>query len=639
MQQASSLLTINQSHVKSLPFHDSHMQSHLRRFRINREIHSSPRHAAPGPASNRSKAKLSTCDRCRRLKRRCNKNSPECGACEFAGVTCSLSKIPNKVTLRDTQTDAEGIRSLGTRSRVNTEKGFSRSRPGGTRNAYGHRSLSSGLEKMIGSMDRHSGDDDLSRPVRTNVSSLTAKQDIRGQAESLERLTVDAYFRDAHRAYPFLEEREIIALLDAQSDPSLVATQSRINIDKLTLVMAIGASTLLRWGTNVGRYEKFLAIDYDVVVRNHETREDIEALQILFLLTVFSAFDPRRIATRPLIDATARLMLKLCLDKQCFKDGMSQGDAERNHRLFWSLYSLDRTEATSTGTPFVKDLMARRVPLPSITVEEFNSSEYLKHVSNLQVMRHLIQLRRLEEKVLVQAHLPPANRELSSSSDQCSHELEESLRTEIEDWYSGGCLLISTGSDDMALHIRISWLTARYYNLVILLYYPSRFNRLARFMSMDDHSSLARKYIHSISIAHEQRQLPLNQTTLFRLFPVLLVLMAWLNSNGFASSCEAQDTLTRLLFCSELLKSFPAHWGGAQNGATLLDQLCSTLIASPSQVSGKAPGKPILDRTSIQKLSLKLSNAAHVVLGEQTVYLPIVASEAPLEGVSAVLGT
>ncbi|CAM1501646.1 Fc.00g036300.m01.CDS01 [Cosmosporella sp. VM-42] len=134
------------------------------------------------------------------------------------------------------------------------------------------------------------------------------------------------------------------------------------------------------------------------------------------------------------------------------------------------------------------------ISMPGITVDEFVSPDRLEYTSMLQVARHLIELRILEDKVLHEIHLrdQKATRGLIQA-DRRTIVLD--LCTEIENWYSNGCLLKSREPDDLMIHIRMSWLAARYYNLLLLLYCPSRFDLTASLLSKGELVVLAQKHV------------------------------------------------------------------------------------------------------------------------------------------------
>lgn len=598
------------------------MKRHVRRFRVKRlsrdDLQNQSIELTQSPS--RPQITATACHRCRQLKRKCSRTPPECEACEQAGVVCSLAKAsgvcePSHGAISRDQTDKSQARFEGnTRGNRSELRLLDTCKDCGgaihSANSYNMREFStpdSRVEAILDQNDRQPGED------------FTSWDSSRQHGKPLEKSMVDAYFRDAHRAYPFLDQQQVTTILDAHL--GLSKTCSPVQTDMLTLVMAIGATSLSRSNIDAAISARFLSIDYERMLRSYEDQENIESLEVLILLTIFSGFDPRRIPMRPLMERLVRSVVKLGLNRRKPSNEISQSQREKGHRLFWSIYSLDRIESLSLGTPVNQVLTMQGIPLPSIAVEEFNSTEYPKHVSTLQVAHHLIRLRRLEEKVLVQAHLYGISPGAAWLGDTDREEAAELLRIEIDDWYSGGCLLTSTGSDDMALHIRISWLTARYYNLLILLYYPSPSNKLARLISTHERAYFARKYIHCLAIAHHQQQLPLNLTTLFRLLPVLLLLVDYLATDNCIQNHEICETKSLLRFCSELLRAFPLHWEDTRQAAKMLDDLeaqkTSCYDGLPNTLSQRD-----WEVAMIKSVAVRLAGLALTVLGADTAYLP-----------------
>lgn len=603
------------------------MKRHVRRFRVKQFSREElPRQSMSELAQSPSRPQISVaaCQRCRQLKRKCSRTPPECEACEQAAAVCSLAKVsgasnsPHRIIARD-QTEKSQAQFEG-----NSRESRSELRLLDTCKDCGGTIHPNSLDNLREPSTTNSGAETVLsynyRQLETIREDLGSCDGSREDKEPLERSMVDAYFRDAHRAYPFLDQEQVTAILHAHLGLSNAC--SPVQKDMLTLVMAIGATSLSRSDINTATYAHFLSIDYEQTLRSHENQEDIESLEVLILLAIFSGFDPRQIPMRSILDRSVRLLLKLGLNRRRPGSEISQSQREKGHRLFWSVYSLDRIESLSLGTPVNQDLTIQGIPLPSIAVEEFNSIEYPKHVSTLQVAHHLIQLRRLEERVLGQAHLYGISPRAAWPGDNDPKEAAELLRIEIDDWYSGGCLLTSTGSDEMALHIRISWLTARYYNLLTLLYYPSPSNKLAGLISTNERAYFARKYINCLAIAHRQQQLPFNLTTLFRLFPILLLLVDYLASDDSIQNHEICETKALLRFCSELMRAFPLHWEDTHQAARMLDDLESkeTRCYDGSESTWSQRDWEVAMAKSVYA---RLAGLALTVLGVDTAYLPL----------------
>ncbi|RSL48877.1 hypothetical protein CEP54_012704 [Fusarium duplospermum] len=408
------------------------------------------------------------------------------------------------------------------------------------------------------------------------------------------RTYVDAYFRDINRAYPFVDREKVLSTLNAVGDMVMPpAPDDDVDIVVLYLVMAIGCTTLQR--TESQGIDPCFVIDYKELMYRCMMRESIDSVQVLLLLAICSLFDPWCIPTVSLVDLLARQAVRLGLTRRRTAERGSRllpAEAEHNHRLFWSIYALDRTIAVSTGMPPALDSTNMDVPLPCITVDEFASPDRLEFTHTLQVSRHIIQLRILEDRVLHEVHLRDRKSTANLTRDD-RRSIASDLRTAIENWYSNGCLLQSAETDDsIHIHIRISWLASRYYNLLLLLYYPSHFNPPSMsLLSQSELVSLAQKHIQAVSIRFHQRQLPLNHLTLCRLFPVCIIFMC--ASLGLGSD-DPILALNEISTCADILESFPEKWTLARRAAAVVRQLLSPIasadVLSPSNVRGRTRG-------------------------------------------------
>jgi len=650
------------------------MDAHMDRFRIRpwsagrtREIP-----AAPVPMLSDQPpvpTRILSCNRCRHFKKKCSKTAPTCRNCAKAGVRCSLgvaSREPAQLQARLAWMEGivnEGLLRGRGRRIQDVETGTSlldlgvedvsapptpgqqvtpdSGQPSEATVPYSTPdsiSLTQPDIPMVESVQEADGrwgarseaEAALQRPRTQESIVLEATQSTSTSPSATEaglssRDLVDAYFRDMHCSYPFLEKGTVLSKLErlgirTHHDVQAVGGGQGFDATQLALVMAIGYTTLQRARQlPVGTDEQAArpSIDYKDIITTCLTDESLETVQILLLLALFSLFDPDGFSTRPIVDLLARQASRLCLgqrDHFCHDvgDAARPPDAGRSlaspgtmveyqRRLFWSVYVLDRMLAASAGLPIAMWVAPDvRVPLPGITVEEFASSECAQHTATLHIARQVIQLRRLEDKVLQRVHLRGRMGRQSlgfdggngdedpSPAQNNSRALVDGLRTEIEDWHSNGCLLRSTDTDNARIHIRIAWLASRYYNLLLLLYYPSAGSSTSGLVSRRELASMARKHVQANAVRFQQRQLPLQHNTLCRLLFVALVFLYCYLGSGTDTD---HGMHVEVDIVADMMEAFPEHWQQARRAADLVRQLAYLIrtAAAPTQpVSGSA---------------------------------------------------
>lgn len=98
----------------------------------------------------------------------------------------------------------------------------------------------------------------------------------------------------------------------------------------------------------------------------------IMSIQILVLLAIYSLFDPDHDKASAIVQTLCGQALLHGLTRRCSEDsGLPLDEIELRHRLYWSVYVLDRMTATSLGIPPSLQDKNCDVPLPSLTVDEF----------------------------------------------------------------------------------------------------------------------------------------------------------------------------------------------------------------------------------------------------------------------------
>ncbi|KAF4451080.1 hypothetical protein F53441_5902 [Fusarium austroafricanum] len=567
------------------------------------------------------------CDRCRSFKKKCSRTFPICSLCASAGQRCSytnpvanaeaqahqlrsrvqwLSQFIDQNLLPPGRQD--GVESIETGADLGTALGHGPL--SGMNSVANSGAASSPLSRLPGSVaspldttrslpsirgldhpstGQQSAEIRLEErgpgSVRTTSSrlsygdstdgSVTKRRLIARQAlppDIAPSLFVDAFFRHVNRAYPFVDQARIRRDLELLGDASLADQDPPMTL--LYLVMAIGCTSLVRAGQIPSDTARRFDVVYPDIIQECLCNENIESVQILILLGLYSLFDPTATSAYFIVGIAARQAMVIGLTRPD-EQPQTAGETELRHRLYWSIFVLDRMMSASQGLPAAFTDEHANVPLPGLTVEEFASPDRAIYARNLQTSRHVIQLRQLEYRILHAVHLQQ-NTETARLAPADRRAVLNSLRSEIEDWYSNGCLMSPMEADNLPIHSSITWLSAQYYHLLILLYFPNHFNSSAAAVSREEQLEFTRKQLQANSALLQQRQLPLNRVSLSRLLPVCLLLM-----HNFIASFRAEGTSSsaseEVVILITLLEAFPEGWAVAQEAARTMREFAGWL--------------------------------------------------------------
>jgi hypothetical protein len=305
---------------------------------------------------------------------------------------------------------------------------------------------------------------------------------------------------------------------------------------------------------------------------------------------------------------------------------LNSREEELRHRLFWSIFMLDRMLAVSGGLPVGLVDEDMNIPQPALTVAEFASSERTEHSSLLQLNRHLIQLRQLEHHILDSVHRR-GQMDISNMSIVNRGAISRQLRSAIDEWYSTGCLVCLPETDNIPIHSTITWLNARYYNLLILLYYPCHFNSQSEHGSTRELVGYIRKYFKYNHILLGNKQLPLNYITLNRLIPVCLALMhcfGVIQPRNFSAKSELSN-------CIDILRAFPEVWLSAHGATQVAMEFMSIIMTHEAYAAAQLVSctnsnrMPLTTMTkrNLQKVVTGMSAIATQALGPTSCYLSL----------------
>ncbi|KAL1851719.1 hypothetical protein VTK73DRAFT_9370 [Phialemonium thermophilum] len=513
---------------------------------------------------------MPACDRCRSFKKKCSRSLPACALCAAGGHICRYAR-PSDPRVHNQQL----------RARIEWLSRYLNKHPppGGF---AGKRKI----DEVETGTDLDAAGDPGSRtcksPRRASYSSRNTQTSRTGTAPvatlmsmpdpSAGREFVHAYFRHVGRSYPCVDPGPVWASFSAalrdphQGEPMAKSDRKRTI---LFLVMAIGFATLQRAKELPPNAPAAFEVPYCETLHDCLLRPDLVAVQILVLLSICSLDDPCYAGSWTLMTIAAREGLRLGLGRRSGdKEKDDSGENERHHRLFWSIFCLDRRMATALGVPPTLYSEDTDIPLPGLTIDEFVVSGRGQLASMLQISHQAIQLGLLEERILQATHLQKPLVSASLSNEARRH-IVKRIRLHIENWYMQYCILArGDDSEKVSVQNSISWISARYYYLLMLLYYPTYFNLCSDdFATSSEPADFASKYVQSIGILMQQHQLHLSRLTLCRLLAAALMLTYGL---GHVAPHPDKDNLALLI---EILEAFDGAWTHAHQAAHILRDL------------------------------------------------------------------
>lgn len=275
---------------------------------------------------------------------------------------------------------------------------------------------------------------------------------------------VSTFFKENFHSYPFLERNDVIQFLlfnDFQKIDSLPPKESF----EIFMVMFIGYCSMERVGTlntdlTLKRYLVSKSIEQ---ASNVITFDNIESIRYLLLLGIYSLFDTAGFTSWHIAGNITRLTLSLGLNRNTALRSRNISDrevAEVKNRVFWSAYNFDRFVSISLGRPFGIDDDDINIPFPT---KLQNDDGY-----DIELITAIISLRQIEGKILKNIH--SVNAGTRAISEDSKLNILKTFRVEVEDWYNLTNNLTRYQKNPI---YNVSWFTANYYQLTMLLYRPS----------------------------------------------------------------------------------------------------------------------------------------------------------------------
>ncbi|CAK7207270.1 Rac GTPase-activating protein BCR/ABR [Sporothrix eucalyptigena] len=367
-------------------------------------------------------------------------------------------------------------------------------------------------------------------------------------------------------------------------------------------------------------------IPYNEIIQSCLQNRCIPAIEVLLLLTIYALFDPNGWSPWVILGIMGREAVLLGLNRRRPNDSEPHRMIEREfrHRLFWSIFSIDRLISSVFGLALTIEDYDSNLALPGVTTQEFAASEQAEHITTLQIARQAIALRDIEGRCLSlvhYGHTGPAPSHSTALYQQQQYQqrsalpslrerraMVEELRGAADNWYTQGTLLARREAHAVHFHNTITWLNTNYHGILMLLYCPSLFNSGPSEPEelLDLHRTIG-KYVQSVHAQFVDRQLAFNWTTMSRMLLVCRILLHTYFNLCCGSSSDSDgkgnypppdsapgqmsvilgEQLDMILQCESVLQAFQPSWIFARKGALLFRRLEAAFRQRLYKVQGR----------------------------------------------------
>ncbi|KAI0804139.1 fungal-specific transcription factor domain-containing protein [Xylaria sp. FL0064] len=430
---------------------------------------------------NPRKRGRTACTRCKHRKQKCDDQWPTCSNCSKAGTECDKSAVSEdeppaaytraleqRVALLEARL-SEQVRQevseaahpptngIRTQSRNNVLAEAVELLALGNIEAPAYVGASSGLNLALtlGEMVQATVwnkalplDTDGSRSGTTDGSGISRGARAINRQEMVARSAeppadehgtalFNAYLNQPQTRYPFLEEKEIWDLHEKRMTLNTTPVQQltkpeRFGLFKLYMVYAIGAMLIQLTERNTPTPPEnyyMTALQHLFTARESKTTQNVEAMLLLVLYHIRSS----SYGIWYMIGLAMRTCIDLGLHTRRHESNLDRYTIQMRRRLFWSVYSLERTIAICLGRPLSIPDRQIDVDLPldpedegwtEITAAQ-TASPNRKHSLSMAIW--LFKMRRIESRI--QFSIYRADKPLSALTPKMNQ-----LYQDLESW-------------------------------------------------------------------------------------------------------------------------------------------------------------------------------------------------------------
>ncbi|ANZ73194.1 BA75_00739T0 [Komagataella pastoris] len=446
--------------------------------------------------SSIGESKKYSCVKCRKLKKKCSREFPECATCTMSGTYCRYTERKKRRT--------QSLESSSVEASSPSPATFKPQEPNYVLSSTVKNlsNISEPEEKAtspyptrihlppIDTLKFSSSLDVLQCKLLSNSFNITSN----GSSYSIIPVHLTTkYFEAFHN---FQEQAGTFITCDdiksSQANSHYTLANDKNLVCKFNLVVAIGATFLSHSQHNMLSFEEHKlgtsarenALEL-ISKENLISKDTLPITEILILITLYTCLERDPSLSWNLIGMTTRNSLLMNLNR-------NSGDSEYSQRLFWSCYNLDRLISFSLIQPVA--LEDAYINIPMMEHEQFI---------------RITSLRVLEGKVLKKVH------GLSKSD---SSELVTELRGLVDRYDE---VITEYSKDQVASNNSKLWFLAEYYNLVLLLYYPSQLDSTPSKFQLETLASVCSKFLPCIYNLQATKVLLYNWISFYRVLSLL----------------------------------------------------------------------------------------------------------------------
>ncbi|KAM0259754.1 hypothetical protein ACHAPA_010581 [Fusarium lateritium] len=447
------------------------------------------------------KRNSAACERCRRRKQKCDGGLPACGPCLLVQARCVPSDRlviradPNcqcetlKERVHDLEGQLEAIRAERSSNRL----------PGPSDSSYQQHVVSGVSTHLVDDHDAiyhgrilrpsfpESSDGSIPRPTlrgspwqlwagdldsQTSPNAAADSSDHRLAATDSEAL-VEIYFTNRWPQLPILHKPTFIQddfLPTIRGDPGHTLSPFRVN-----MVLAIASAEAntkdpqQQQQAHKSFFQKAVK-DLGLVL----AAEDLDCIQCLLLLCLYGTNEPQSVNIWYTLGLALRIALGIDLHRE-ESSSTSQGllSQEMARRLFWCIYTLDRSMSIAMGRPLGINDSDITVPLPQqLTDEQLSCADDVPRIiqdpRDMSTFLHVIKIRQINAAIYTSLHAATAS---ANNDSERLDILREGHYADLNTWLitaprygpAGGVPMLQT----------TEWFQIAYHYAVLSLYRPS----------------------------------------------------------------------------------------------------------------------------------------------------------------------
>jgi hypothetical protein len=357
-------------------------------------------------------------------------------------------------------------------------------------------------------------------------------------------------------------------------------TCTGLSLFQVNIVLAIGASEKARASSEGPALHHHF---FETAVRHLNAvliADDLECIQNLLLLCMYGSNEPQCVDLWYTIGLALRIVLGIDLHREEMNNVGDFVEAQMRKRIFWSVYTMERSMSIAMGRPICLQDIAITTALPLCLSDsdllrghEDALPSVLPRVDGLNTFLHIIQLRRINAEIYSALH---SAGKVSSESSETVDGWRYQYLARLNEWLAAAPRFVAPAS----MHQTAEWQQIAYHQAVLTLFRPSHVSPVITLDAMRLCSDSAISLVSCYHTLHAKNKVTYTFVALVSLFMAAVTMLYTLRASRLLRQQLTKEIAeSNIETCALMVRRISSGQSVGERTAQIIQRLGKATVA------------------------------------------------------------